>query len=78
MDLPPWLEEKSIDDLFAVDGNFPLFPVPHLTRFNMNQLFQTPPEAIVSRNSNVDLQSESAPPTTSKENVDSKHQALLL
>ena len=55
LDWPPLLEDTD-----AVGGNFPLFPVPQHASFDVDQLFQTPPEAIVPSTSNVNQQSESS------------------
>ena len=55
LDWPPLLEDTD-----AVGGNFPLFPVPQLASFDIDQLFQTPPEAIVPSTSDANQQSESS------------------
>ena len=73
LDWPPLLEDTN-----AVGGSFPLFPVPQLASFDVNQLFQTPPEAIVPSTSDVTQQSESSVSLKVKVNDDYEQRPLPL
>ena len=73
LDWPPLLEDTD-----AVGGNFPLFPVPQLASFDVDQLFQTPPEAIVPSTSDVNQQSESSVSLKVKVNDDYEQRPLPL